>query len=117
LYYEDGVALEILERIGAIVANRRAELCIGQQVLADRSGLHRTYISDIEHGRRNITIGTLNKLASVLELSVSDLMRSAESPVIDHVVPPATVKFKQSVPLRNDADSEIARIFQMTQIS
>lgn len=70
--------------MGAIIANRRAELCIGQQVLADRAGLHRTYVSDIERGRRNMTIGTLNKLATVLGLSVSELMKTAESPLVDN---------------------------------
>ncbi len=72
--------MEVLERMGILIANRRSELGLGQQELADRAGLHRTYISDIERGRRNMTIGTLQKLAKVLGITMADLMKSAETP-------------------------------------
>lgn len=73
-------ALEMLERMGLIIAAKRAEMCIGQKELADRAGIHRTYISDIERGRRNVTIGTLNKIAEVLGMTVGELLTTAEKP-------------------------------------
>ncbi|CAN5397483.1 hypothetical protein BH10CYA1_BH10CYA1_00040 [soil metagenome] len=73
-------ALEVLERMGLIIAAKRAEMCIGQKELADRAGIHRTYISDIERGRRNVTIGTLNKIAEVLGMTVGELLTIAEKP-------------------------------------
>lgn len=65
--------------MGLIIASRRAQMCIGQKELADRAGIHRTYISDIERGRRNVTIGTLNKIAEVLGISVGELLTTAEA--------------------------------------
>lgn len=64
--------------MGLIIAAKRAEMCIGQKELADRAGIHRTYISDIERGRRNVTIGTLNKIAEVLGMTVGQLLLTAE---------------------------------------
>ena len=43
-----------------------------QEVLA---GLHRTYVSSIERGERNVSIDNLEKLADAFALSVSELRR------------------------------------------
>jgi transcriptional regulator with XRE-family HTH domain len=75
------ICVEMLERMGVLIAAKRAEMCIGQKELADRAGIHRTYISDIERGRRNVTIGTLNKIAEVLGMTVGELLTTAERAV------------------------------------
>jgi len=67
-------------RFGLAVRKRRQELSISQEELADRAELHRTYISDIERGRRNLSLDNIEKLALALELSLSELMREAEQP-------------------------------------
>lgn len=59
--------------------SRRTLLGISQEELAERSGLHRTYISDIERGARNPTLKTLSRLAVALELSASQLVSLAEA--------------------------------------
>ena len=41
---------------------------------ADRAGIHRTYVSDIERGRRNPTISVVEKLAGPLEVQVGELL-------------------------------------------
>jgi transcriptional regulator with XRE-family HTH domain len=46
---------------------------ISQEKLAERSGLHRTYVADIERGVRNVSIENVEKLAGALELSISVL--------------------------------------------
>ena len=61
------------------VHNRRGQLGISQEELAQRAGLHRTYISDIERGARNPTLKTLSRLAVALEISASKLIRMAEA--------------------------------------
>jgi transcriptional regulator with XRE-family HTH domain len=61
------------------VHQRRGQLGISQEELAQRAGLHRTYISDIERGARNPTLKTLSRLAVALEISASRLIRMAES--------------------------------------
>lgn len=45
-----------------------------QEDYADRAGIHRTYVSDIERGRRNPTITVVEKLAKPLEIAPGRLL-------------------------------------------
>ena len=45
-----------------------------QEELAARCGLHRTYVGAVERAERNITVGTLCKLAQALDCDVTDLL-------------------------------------------
>jgi len=47
---------------------------ISQEELAFRSGLHRTYISSIERGQRNISIVNIKKIADALDIDILDLL-------------------------------------------
>ncbi len=44
-----------------------------QEELAERADLHRTYISDVERGARNLSLESINKLAAALEVSLPTL--------------------------------------------
>lgn len=44
---------------------------ISQERLADLSGLHRTYISSVERGERNVTVDTMERLAIALGVEIS----------------------------------------------
>ncbi len=55
----------------------RGQLGLSQEELAERAGLHRTYISDVERGARNLSLESINRLASALEVSVSTLFQSS----------------------------------------
>lgn len=57
-------------KIGTAIRKRRDELNLSQEKLAERSQLHRTYISDIERGNRNLTIVSLTKILSALDISL-----------------------------------------------
>lgn len=68
----------INKSIGVAIYELRNSYKISQEKLAELSGLHRTYISDVERGNRNITIVSLSKIADALHVSLSQLLREAE---------------------------------------
>jgi transcriptional regulator with XRE-family HTH domain len=51
---------------------------LSQEQLADRAGLHRTYVSLVERARRNLTVDALDRLAAGLSTSASKLVSEAE---------------------------------------
>ncbi|HEY9681594.1 MAG TPA: helix-turn-helix transcriptional regulator [Oculatellaceae cyanobacterium] len=63
---------------GDSVSDLRESLGMTQQELADLSGVNRTYISDIERGRRNITLTTMKRLAAALKIEAFDLLKTAD---------------------------------------
>ena len=64
---------------GRTVRRHRFELGISQEELADRADLHRTYISDVELGTRNVSLKCIAKLARALNLSVPNLFSRADA--------------------------------------
>jgi DNA-binding XRE family transcriptional regulator len=57
---------DYFERLGRRVQELRSARGWTQQRLADEAGLDRTYISGLEHGKQNPTIGALLRLATAL---------------------------------------------------
>jgi CheY-like chemotaxis protein/DNA-binding XRE family transcriptional regulator len=69
---------EIRKSFGATARIWRDRLGISQEELAERAGLHRTYVSDIERGARNVSLESINKLASALEIPIATLFAEAQ---------------------------------------
>lgn len=46
---------------------------LSQEKLAELANLHRTYISDVERGERNISIEAIEKIAKALKIELSEL--------------------------------------------
>ena len=65
----------ILKKFGERVRKLRKELGISQEELADRSGLHRTYIGMIERAEKNITLLNVEKIAKGLGVSIEELFQ------------------------------------------
>jgi transcriptional regulator with XRE-family HTH domain len=61
-----------------VLHGRREALGISQEELSKRSGLHRTYISDVERGARNVSLKNMGRLSEALEVAPSTLIRWAE---------------------------------------
>lgn len=47
---------------------------LSQEELADQCDLHRTYVGSVERGERNVTLKTLETLATALGVSVPELL-------------------------------------------
>jgi transcriptional regulator with XRE-family HTH domain len=71
--------MPVAARFGAAVRSSRATLGISQEDLADRAGLHRTYVSMIERGQRTASIAVVEKLAAALGTSMSALLEKVET--------------------------------------
>jgi transcriptional regulator with XRE-family HTH domain len=68
-----------MRSIATIVERRRSELGYSQIKLAEIAGISRTYVSDVERARRNLSVSTLIRLASALNCDASRLLQEAES--------------------------------------
>jgi len=69
---------DIRERFGFAVKVRREELGLTQEDLAHTAGIHRTYLSDVERGTRNLSLINIELLASSLSLPISELFKLIE---------------------------------------
>ena len=69
---------EIRERFGFAVKARREALGLTQEDLAEKARIHRTYLSDVERGTRNLSLVNIERLAAALDLSLSDLFRHVD---------------------------------------
>ena len=63
------------ELFGQRVRARRLALGLSQEALAERSGLHRTYVGSLERGERNVALLNIVKLADALNLDAGELVR------------------------------------------
>lgn len=66
--------MDIRARLGQNVRRLREARGWSQEDYADRAGIHRTYVSDIERGRRNPTVTVVEKLAGPFEVEVGSLL-------------------------------------------
>ena len=56
--------VDIRERFGFAVKARREEIGLTQEDLAEKAGIHRTYLSDVERGGRNLSLVNIERLAA-----------------------------------------------------
>lgn len=69
---------DILARYGRVVRKIRLEQRISQEELAERSDLHRTYISDIELGKRNVSLENIERIAISLNKTLSEFFKEID---------------------------------------
>ena len=69
---------DIRERFGFAVKARREALGLTQEDLAEKARIHRTYLSDVERGTRNLALLNIERLASALKLSLAELFATVE---------------------------------------
>jgi len=65
---------EHLLEMGANIKRLRSRNRLTQQELADQSDMDRTYISMVEHGKQNLTMGALLRIAEALEVPLNEIL-------------------------------------------
>lgn len=65
---------ELLVAFGARVRQARTAAGLSQEGLAHHAGLHRTYVSSVERGERNIALINIVLLAEALNIDAGELV-------------------------------------------
>lgn len=69
----------LTRRLAETIRTYRTEAGLSQEELADRAGLHRTYISLLERGLRAPSVETLAHIGAALQVPASQLLADAET--------------------------------------
>lgn len=67
------MGMNINVKFGKKVREERLKLSLSQEALAEKAGVHRTYIGMIERAEKNITLENIEKIAKALGMSLKDL--------------------------------------------
>lgn len=74
------ITMDIIKVFSFNLKKYRTSLGISQEAFAEKAGLHRTYISAIECGKRSIALDNVQKIADALEIETYLLfINNAES--------------------------------------
>ncbi|WP_064967649.1 helix-turn-helix domain-containing protein [Tenacibaculum ovolyticum] len=69
--------MKIEEKLGLKIKQLRNKIGISQEELAFRCDLHRTYISSVELGKRNVSIRNIEKIALALNVEIFEFFEKA----------------------------------------
>ncbi|MFT3881146.1 MAG: helix-turn-helix transcriptional regulator [Gemmatales bacterium] len=61
-----------------MVKTLRERHALTQEDLAEKAGIHRTYLSDIERGSRNVALINIERLAQSLSVSLQELFKRVD---------------------------------------
>lgn len=65
---------DVAVKFGLRLREVRLARGISQEKLAEKAGLHRTYVSSVERGQRNISLFNIESLANALGVKMAELM-------------------------------------------
>jgi len=68
--------MDVRDRLAVNLQRLRREMGWSQEVLAEESGLHRTYISGIERRIKNPTITVVDRLAEAFDVRIGELLET-----------------------------------------
>jgi len=66
---------DIKKQLGQKIRDLRLRARYSQEELAAKAGLHRTYMSDIERGERNVSVENIKKVSDALGVDPSELLK------------------------------------------
>ncbi len=70
--------MELTEKIGKRITELRKAKKLSQQKFSYEADIERTFLTHIEKGRKNISIGTLQKITTALQISLKDFFDTKE---------------------------------------
>ncbi len=70
--------MDIKLKIGQRIKELRHSLKLSQEALANKADVDRTYMTDVENGRRNISVEILEKIITALDVSYAEFFNSKE---------------------------------------
>ena len=70
--------MDIKVKIGQRIKQLRKDLALSQEALAYEAEVDRTYITDVENGRRNVSVEILEKIIKALRVSFTQFFNVRE---------------------------------------
>ena len=70
--------MDIKLKVGQRIKILRKEMGLSQENLAYKAEVDRTYVTDVENGRRNVSVEILERIIKGLDISFSDFFNSKE---------------------------------------
>lgn len=70
--------MDIKLKVGQRIKELRKELGLSQEKLAYEAEVDRTYVTDVENGRRNVSLEILERLVKALRVSFADFFDAKE---------------------------------------
>lgn len=70
--------MDIKLKVGQRIKELRNQLEISQEALGLKADVDRTYVTDVENGRRNVSLEILERLIKALEVSITEFFTSKE---------------------------------------
>ncbi len=65
-------------KVGQRIRELRKQLELSQEGLAYKADVDRTYVTDVENGRRNVSLEILERLVKALNVSFSEFFNAKE---------------------------------------
>ena len=94
---------EISKLIGQRIRNYRTQQKLSQEKLAELSGCHPTYIGQVERGEKNATLESIEKIASALNIPLSQLFEKLGSGDVSDSIP---LKWYEFLSAKTKAEQE-----------
>jgi transcriptional regulator with XRE-family HTH domain len=66
------------EEFGKRIKARRTALGLSQEAFAEKSGIARAYVGQVETGMRNVSLNNIARLAVALETDLAKLMKGLQ---------------------------------------
>ncbi|NCU05817.1 MAG: helix-turn-helix transcriptional regulator [Chitinophagaceae bacterium] len=70
--------MDLKEKVGLRIRQLRKEQELSQEALGYKAEVDRTYVTDVENGRRNVSVEILERLIKALGISVAEFFNSKE---------------------------------------